>query len=189
MKLRFLGLAVAALGAWGMIGCSSAAKSDPVGGLYIEIGSASSTDTPLGQKCTITPHAAQVGVVPPSQLDKGKPVTNDSGGASVSCSVGGGSQIKFSAALSKNNVSFGIQGTVAKGGKGTASIHVYDPTSLTTLQNPADKPCNVYVDSPPLTAGGSKLWARFDCPALVSPSEPVIYCAATTGFMYFDNCD
>ncbi len=189
MTLRFLGLAVTALAAWGTMGCSDPAKPDPVGGLYISIGNASSTDTPAGKKCTIQSHQANIGSVPPSQTSKGKPVTNDEGGATVACSVGDGSQINFTGSMSKGNVSFGIQGTVAKGGSGTASVQEYDPISLVTLQNPQDKPCTVEVTPPPLTAGGSKIWARFECPGLISTTEPVIYCAADTSYVFMDNCD
>jgi hypothetical protein len=189
MMLRSLGMGAAALTAFMAIGCGDSATPDAVGGLYFSLISASSTDAPPGTSCGIAPHSAQIGTVPPSVQSHGSLVTNGENGASVSCAVGDGTTIKIRGNLTKGTVAFVVQGSVEKGGKGTAKVLENDPASVAQFESPDDKPCNVYVDTPPLVAGGEKMWVRMDCPLLVDRDKNH-YCAADgTSVFYFDHCD
>ena len=186
MMLRSLGFGMTALLGVFAAGCGDSASPSATGGLYFNLVSAAASDMPPGTTCNIKAHSAQIGSVPPSTSSHGSNVTDGENGAEVSCAVGG----SFNGTMQKGNVSFFISGSVAKGGKGTAKVVEYDPQSLVQVESPDDKPCEVRVDTPPLTVGGGKIWAALYCPGLKGSSDPSVFCAASPeSVFFFDHCD
>jgi hypothetical protein len=191
MRLYGLGVGATALTVFFAMGCSDTAAPAPRGGLYFHRTTAAPGTVPSGKSCNIPLTAAQIGSTPPTAQSHGSLVTDGENGAQVSCAVNGSGTIKFNGQMIKGNVTFTITGgTVQKAGSGTMQVVEYDPDALTTLVSPTDTPCNVHIETPPLGAVDGKIWALFDCPALISDDTPSLYCAASgDSVFYFDNCD
>ena len=190
MALKSLLMGAAAVATISTVSCSDPVPPPSQGGAYVEINAAPAGVTPAGRKCSIQGHSAQIGNPPPSGSSPGKRVVDGEGGASVSCRVsksGGG--YKFNGTAQHNKVTFYVNGEVTSGA-GTAKVTTYDPTSLATLGNPSDTPCEVTVTEPLQVASG-RIWAAFKCPAFVDISQPdgPLFCEAEAGWFVFENCD
>lgn len=183
--LRGLSYGAAALLLMVSTGCSDPAAPPPVGGAYVEISSPSPA-VPTKQCPNTGGGALVLGKIPPSGSDKGSPLTHDEGGATVECSVDSG---KFSGFINKSPIAFRMKGEIDQAtGTGTGSLAVYDPGSLTQLVTDSAAPCTITVTEPQ-KIGGETAWASFSCPALTSPSQPNVLCAAPVGYFYFDKCN
>lgn len=169
-------------------GCSDPAAPPAIGGATVQLGSVSPPVT--GKACPSSGDPIYLGVngVGPTANAKGKPYTDDENGANVSCSVGSGSEIKFSGLVEKGGGFFQVSGTVTKGGSGKAVVSVYDPASTDVLTSPNDQLCDVFVDTLPLKVGAESIWASYTCPALTSTDNPSILCTVSQGWFYFDHC-
>jgi hypothetical protein len=188
MMLRGSSAGAAVLSILAMLGCSDPAAPPATGSATIQL----STVTPpvTGKSCPSQGDPIYLGVngVGPSGTAKGKPYTDDENGANVSCSVGSGSEIKFSGLIEKGGGFFQVTGSVTKGGSGKAVVSVYDASSTDVLTSPSDQLCDVYVDSLPLKVGEESIWASYSCPALTSTDNPSILCDVDLSWFYFDHC-
>jgi len=142
MTLRGLTVGAAALGSMVCMGCSDPAAPPAVGGAYIEV-TAPSPPVP-GKQC---PHTGGAGItlgnVAPSVADKGQPLTDDEGGAAITCAVGKGDTINFNGTITKPPFSFRITGSIASStGTGTASV-ADKGQPLTDDENGARVSCSV----------------------------------------------
>lgn len=187
--LRGSSVGAAVLTVMAMLGCSDPAAPPPRGSATVQL---SQVSPPVaGKSCPSQSDPIYLGVsgVGPSGSAKGKPYTDDENGAQVACSVGSGSEIKFSGSITKGALSFQVSGTVTKGGSGKADVAVYDAASTDPLNIPAGgELCDVHVDSPPLKVGEEGIWASYSCPALVSDDNPSILCDVDISWFYFDQC-
>ncbi|MFO0570235.1 MAG: hypothetical protein U0263_31630 [Polyangiaceae bacterium] len=182
MKLRVIGfLGVAALG------CSDPAAPPAVGGATVNL---STLNPPVaGKQCPGSGDPIYLGQngIGPTGTAKGRPFTDDEG-ASVSCSIGSGSNIKFSGLIQKGGGFFQVSGSVQKGGTGNAVVSVYDPGSTDILTSPNDQLCTVSVADKPLVVGEEAIWASYTCPALASSDNLSVACSVDTGWFFFDHC-
>ncbi len=175
-----------------VLGCSDPAAPPPRGSATVQL---SSVSPPVaGKSCPSQGDPIFLGEsgVGPSGSAKGRVLTDDEGGASVSCSVSGGDEVKFSGQLKKAGGFFQVAGTVTKGGSGKALISVFDPSSTDRLNSPEDTMCDVHVDADPLSVGEDSIWASYSCPKLVSnepgASNPNVLCDVDISWFYFDQC-
>jgi hypothetical protein len=77
-------------------------------------------------------------------------------------------------------------GSVATGGVGTADILYTDVKLGTTVQNDPTKQCTVAANEYSLQVEKGHIWAKFDCPQVIS--KPTAYCRAN-GIFIFENCE
>ena len=85
-----------------MLGCSDPAAPPAMGSATVQLSSVSPTVP--GKSCPGVGDPIYLGEkdVGPSGSAKGKPFTHDENGATVSCSIGGGSEVKFSGLIEKS---------------------------------------------------------------------------------------
>lgn len=172
-----------------VLGCSDPAAPPATGSATVQL---SAVSPPVaGKSCAAQGDPIFLGLngVGPSGTAKGRPYTDDEDGANVLCSVGSGSEIKFSGLIENSGgVFFQVTGSVVKGGTGKASVSVYDPDSTDVLTSPNDQLCDVRVDTPPLVVGEESIWASYSCPALTSKDNQSILCDVDLSWFYFDHC-
>jgi len=190
MMLRGSSAGAAVVSILAVLGCSDPAAPPASGGATVQL----STVTPIetGKSCPSQgdPIFLAEGGVGPSATAKGKPFTDEEGGAEVSCSVGSGAEISFSGLIEKpaSGMFFQVQGKVAKGGTGKATVSVFDPNSTDVLKNPQDALCDVSVENKPLVVGEESIWAEYSCPRLVSDDNLSILCDIDQSWFFFDHC-
>lgn len=95
-----------------VLGCSDPAAPPPRGSATVQL---SSVSPPVsGKSCPSQGNPIFLGEsgVGPSGSAKGKVLTDDEGGASVSCSISGGDEVKFSGQLKKAGGSWRRNSTV-----------------------------------------------------------------------------
>ena len=157
-----------------------------------------SSPAPLGKSCPTSAYTYDVPIVldtkPAEVLDEDNythKIIDGESGASVSCTVKGGSTFTFSGKISMGDRGLSISnGTIGADKKGTAQITVIKsgqpgfPTMISPMANCTVDAAKANGNNYQVKAGS--MWAKFTCASVESP--PSDSCAAD-GFFVLENCN
>jgi len=189
---------VTAVFALGALACSDPVPPPAQGAFIASVKPAS--PQPAGKSCPTSAITYDVPIVrekmanPPEFLTQDRyirKIVDGDGGASVSCSVTGGSTFKFSGKIQQGDRGLSFSdGTIGADKKGTARITVIKsgspgfPTMISPMANCTIDAAKANGNNFQIKAGS--MWASFNCATVESP--PTDSCSSD-GFIVFENCD
>jgi hypothetical protein len=120
----------------------------------------------------------------PDKIDPSRRVTDDEGGAKVSCKVAGSAAaFSISGNMSQGAVTFTVTGSVPSKSNGSGTIYLKTTATVGNALEPIDgHPCIFR----PVEVATGRVWSEFDCPVLRHAGQTA-YCAAL-GVFVFENC-
>lgn len=195
--------ALAALAAFAALaGCNDPVPPPAQGAVSFDMG---------GQSCPITStlQDLQLGAV----TDRNNSPLVDGETGTVNCRVvpkGGAFDVSLQLGSDDRQDTFTLSGTVVPGQATEVLLSVRTRKTLTDYQSAppggcgdvgCGLPCRVSFptspdpQSPTFSVGAGRIWAAFECPALVDTKDlsnttcPIPLTAGTLGFLVFENCD
>lgn len=133
--------------------------------------------------CDAAGGTALLGITAPTATSQGAFWVDGLESHKVSCTINGVDRYSTVGEIRGEGKRFSIIGEVTKGGNGTASVSLFEPSSALAMQ---DSACEVTV-SGNYTVEDGAIWAGFNCAKLVSPDDIFTWCAAE-GIFVFKSC-
>jgi hypothetical protein len=143
-----------------------------------------------GAGCAISGnYLANIGGPPrASQGDPGPREVDGVNGARIGCQVTAGPAFQLKASAEKNAVSFLLSDGTISNGAGTGTISVAGPGTAGRQLASENDACQLSASRAPYQIAPGNVWASFDCPLVVSASDPGSRCSVRGEFV-FENCE
>lgn len=164
-----------------MLSCGDAVSPPAEGALSISF--SPSPDAPTGYGCDATGTLVLAGESP-TPTNQGITWVDGQASHSIDCKVKGNGTYEFSGTIFSYPAKFSIDGTVTRGGTGTAVVSLFDPGAGIGL---GDTGCTVEAVNDYKVEKGA-IWAGVECRNLTSRDYQNNWCRITGTFV-FKSCD